>query len=606
MKIITTLIIGVISIQLGSAQLEYVGAGSTDGISVSASHSASGTAAEHTIDGSGLDGRLMDASRFLYQAGFGADYETVAQLAESQDYEGWIDYQASLSPTLVLPKMTDINAQTFQLYINRSDDDRNGDGIPDPNDPDDYFGPWMVHFSYAWWDNVKKAPDQLRYKVAHALSQILVISFNSDLSGHGEAVSSYFDVLLLNGLKNYKDILTEVSLHPAMGYYLSHLNNPRSNPSRNQHPDENYAREIMQLFTIGLYELNLDGSRKLDEEGNPIPTYDNDDIKELAKVFTGLGGGDLNAKIKREYPGASISFGAGLYNIDRTIPMRMWEAYHEPGQKTIVGDYVIPAGQSGLEDIDDAIEHLFQHDNVGPFIGRQLIQRLVKSNPSPDYIRRVAQTFNDNGSGVRGDMLAVIKAILLDPEARSCEALGAADHGKLREPILRHTHIMHALESDSPTGDYWKDPQSTIELMKQAPFASPTVFNFYEPDYQPQGDLLAQGLVAPEFQIFDSETAIGYVNQTFLYSVWELLMYDWEPETPNVNVVLDELFALSEDTEALLHRLDILFTHGQMTESTRQVIRDTLDELPYPSLRRERARIALYLTLISPDYTILK
>lgn len=581
---------------------EYIGAGQMSGVSVTTSSSLNQSTGLKTIDGSGLDADMMEAARFLYQAGFGTDYESIRALALSgNDFAGWIERQSQLAPTLVLPLMTSINAETFRSHISRDDD---GDGRL--NDPDDYFGPWALHFSYALWDNLAKAPDQLRYKIAHALTQILVVSANSDLSNHGEAMSDYYDIFLRNAFGNYRDILTEVTYHPAMGYYLSHLNNPKSNPAENKHPDENYAREIMQLFTIGLYELNMDGSRKLDASGDPIPTYDNNDIGELAKVFTGLGGGDLSYKILEENPNFQVFFGAELYVINRTIPMIMWESEHEPGPKTIVGNYTIPAGQTGDKDIADAIDHLFNHNNTAPFVARQLIQRLVTSNPSPGYIERVASTFVDNGQGIRGDMKAVVSAILLDPEARSCEALVGPTHGKLREPILRYANILRAVETDSPNGDYWKDPLSTIQLMKQAPLSAPTVFNFYTPDYQPLGDIQQQGLVAPEFQIFDSETAIGYVNQVLYTTFYELAMFDYEPETPNVEFDFDELTTISEDAEQLINRLDILFTYGQMTESTREVIRDALGNLPFSQGEDLRAKMALYLTLISPDYTILK
>lgn len=578
----------------------YIGAGQMNGVTVTTSHALGQSTGIKTVDGSGLDADMMAAARFLYQAGFGADLTTIKQLARTGDYKDWIIQQSNTGPTLLLPKLTEINEETFRLFIARRDDQGR------PNNPEDYFGPWTLQFSYSWWDNIKKAPDQLRYKIAHALSQILVVSFNSDLTNHGEAMASYYDILLRNAFGNYKDLLMEVALHPVMGYYLSHLNNPKTDLSQNQHPDENFARELMQLFTIGLYELNNDGTRKTDDNGLPIPTYTNKDIKELAKIFTGLGGGDLNAKIKREYPNARVEFGSGLYVIDRTKPMRMWGEHHESGPKTIVGNYTIRAGQSGMKDIQDAINHLFNHPNVAPFVCRQLIQRLVTSNPTDGYIERVATIFNDNGQGVRGDMLATITAILLDEEARSCDAVLDPYQGQLREPLLRYTHVMQALRSDSPSGDYWKDPQSTIELMKQAPMSSPTVFNFYRPDFQPIGELTELGLVAPEFQIYDSETAIGYVNQVLSWTLWELLMYDWEDETPNVTLIYDQLAQLSADPEELINYIDVVFTYGQMSLETRTVIRETLSEIPYPEYKDVRAKVALYLTLISPDYTIIK
>ncbi len=575
-------------------QREYIGAGEIEGVTVNTSHDFNEAKGINTINGAGLDADRMEAARFLYQAGFGASMSSINSLAIHKNFDLWIDQQFDLSPTYVLPKLTEINEETFRSHIERGES------------PDDYFGPWMMHFSYAWWDNLYKSPDQLRYKVAHALSQILVISFNSDLNNHGEAMAAYYDLLLKRSFDNYKTLLLDITMNPSMGYYLSHLNNPKTNESKNQHPDENYAREIMQLFTIGLYELNLDGTRKLDESGNPIPTYDNGDIKELAKVFTGLMGGDLSYKIKNEYPNARIEFGADLYAIDRTVPMQMFESQHEKGSKTIVGDFVIPNGQSGLEDIRMAVDHLFNHPNVAPFVSKQLIQRMVKSNPTPQYVERVAKVFEDNGRGVRGDMKSVIKAILLDQEARSCEFLLDPHQGQLREPVLRHTHVMFALPTDSPTGNYWKDPLSLYESTKQSPQTSPTVFNFYKPDYQPIGAIYDQNLVAPEFQIFDSETAIGYVNQVLEWSFYEYLMYSWEPNDNVVDIIFNDLEEMSSDGEALINHLDVLFTYGQMSPATRGVIRRAIDQLPPTQYAKERAQLALYLTLISPDYTIIK
>ena len=599
---ITIYIIFLLTQAFGSFGQDYLGAGRTTGVKVSTSSNLNQSTGIKTIDGSGLDAKMMEAARFFYQASFGADLETIKAFAKNNNpYDQWIEAESKKSPTLLLPKLTAINIEDFNAFLKRDDD---GDGKL--NDPDDYFGPWAKHFSYAWWDNVNKAPDQMRYKIAHALSQILVVSMNSDLRDHGEAVADYYDIFIRNAFGNFKDILREVTYHPAMGYYLSHLNNPKSDPENNQHPDQNFAREIMQLFTIGLYELNLDGTRKLDNSGQPIPTYDNNDIAELAKVFTGMGGGDLNNKVKLIYPNLRIDFGYGLYTINRTIPMYMWDEHHEPGPKTIVGGYTIPAGQSGRKDVEDALNHLFNHPNVGPFIAHRMIQRLITSNPTPQYIERVASVFNDNGQGIRGDMKALMKAILLDPEARNCETLTQPYHGQLREPIMRYTHVLRAIRKDSPTGNYWKDPLSTLELMKQTPMGAPTVFNFYKTDFQPLGAIQAAGLVAPEFQILDSETAIGYVNQTLSWSFYELAMYDWEDNTENVEFIFDELADISEDAEKLINRLDILFTYGQMTDPTRTVIRQALKNLAYPVGKDLRAKMAIYLTLISPDYTILK
>ena len=592
----------IVSGQFVAQERAFIGGRGTSGITVTSSHTFASSDPQSTINGHGLDADLMAASRFLFQAGMGGSMEDIKQLALSGDYEAWIDEQAAMPMTDVLSNVIAINEEEFQYFITQTDANGN------PNRPEDYFGPWAKHFSYAWWDNVAKAPDQLRYKVANALSQIFVVSHNNtDLGNHGEAMGAFYDLMLRQSFGNFRDLLGDITFSPTMGFYLSHLNNPKTDPAQNQQPDENFAREIMQLFTVGLNELNMDGSLKLDDNGDVIPTYNNGDIRGLAKVFTGLGGGDLNDKIKMLYPDARIEFGVELYGIDRTIPMRMFESEHEPGRKSIIGDFEIPAGQTGQKDIQDALSHLFNHPNVPPFISRQLIQRMVKSNPSPDYIERVANVFADNGEGVRGDLLAVIKAILLDQEARSCEFILDPAQGQLREPVLRHTHIIHALPNDSPSGVFWKDPESLFERTKQAPQTSPTVFNFYNPDFAPAGEIADEGLVAPEFMIFDSETSIGYANQVFEWTFFELLMFDWEDRTPHVEVVFDELAELARtDQEGLIHRIDILFLHGQMSDITRNVIRRALESAGPTGRYRERAQFVVYMAMISPDYTIIK
>jgi uncharacterized protein (DUF1800 family) len=387
-----------------------------------------------------------------------------------------------------------------------------------------------------------------------------------------------------------------------MGYYLSHLNNPREIPEENIHSDENYAREIMQLFTIGLYELNQDGSRKTDGQGNWIPTYDQADIKELAKVFTGLGVGGVmeNEWVDEPY------FGLDIYVADMTTPMIMYEEWHQPGTKTLVNGYVIPAGQTGLKDINDAVHQLFLHPNVGPFIGKQLIQRLVTSNPTPGYISRVAAVFADNGQGERGDMGAVIKAILMDPEARTCSALEEDRFGKLREPFTRYTHFSKAIQMEQYYGRYWNVAYGFYQATNQMPLASRTVFNFFLPDFQPIGAIADNGLVGPEFQIHNSRTSIEFINRVNDWAVWGYVMDDWEAENPSVTYNIDELTPLARDPEVLINRLDVLFTHGMLSDRTRQIIKDAITPMISEDYRNDRTRLAMYLIMISPDYAIMK
>ena len=547
-------------------------------------------AGEKTIDNIGLEGKLMEASRFLSQATLGANLDVIRDVAQG-GIEPWIDDQMTLPQGEMLVQLQDVFAEVIEWYL------VNGG---DPEELSDR--PYWTIFNYTWWENHMKSEDLLRQRIALALSEIFVISVESNLGDAGYGLADYYDLLLRNSFGNFEDLLFEVSLHPCMGYYLSHLNNPREIIEENIHPDENYAREIMQLFTIGLYELNQDGSRKTDIDSNSIPTYDQADIKELAKVFTGLGVADV---IENEWVDDPY-FGLDIYVADMTKPMIMYENWHQPGTKTIVGDFEIPAGQAGLKDIQDAVHQLFLHPNVGPFIGRQLIQRLVTSNPTPGYVSRIAAVFADNGQGVRGDMKAVIKAILLDAEARSCEALSADDFGKLREPFTRYTHFTKAMSMEQIYNRYWNVSYGFYQATNQMPLASRTVFNFFLPDYQPIGAIAENGLVAPEFQIHNSRTSVEYFNEVNDWAVWGYVMDDWEEDNPHVSLNIDNLRQLAWDPEILVNRLDMIFTHGSLSQQTREIIKEALYPMNEGEFRENRVRLALYLIMISPDYNVMK
>ena len=605
MKYMTIFLALIISITLFAQSQEYIGGEFIEGVTVSSSSNFSTTEALNTINGNGLDAKRMEASRFLAQSTLGFN-ETQIQDVMNLGIESWLDQQIALPVTHLTPVHNDIFATAKANYdANKEADD------------EEYFGPWGLHFNYAWWQVNMTNDDLIRHRIAFALSEILVISMNSDLQDFGEGLSDYYDMLLDHAFGNYEDLLVSVSLHPCMGYYLSHMSNPQTNLEENIHPDENYAREIMQLFTIGLYMLNSDGTRQLDNESNFIPTYDNHDIKEMAKVFTGLSGNSWSAEALMyfEMEGITnpppVTFGEGIYQYSRTDPMKMYENQHEAGSKTILKSNVIPNGQTGMKDVLDAISILFNHDNTGPFIGTRLIQRLVKSNPSPEYVNRVTQVFNDNGNGVRGDLKAVISAILMDEEARTCEWQQDPYHGMLREPIIRYMHFARAIDNDSPMNYYWNNGFSFRENAKQLPMASPTVFNFFLPDYQPVGEFTTQGIFGPEFQIHNTQTSAGFINQVNQWTLWETLFWSWEEygEQLNVDAIhtdFTKLGQIAEDTEELINYLDNIFTHGRMSDDTRQIIRNALAPLIYPGANELQARIALYLTIISPDYAILK
>ncbi|MEL6389306.1 MAG: DUF1800 family protein [Bacteroidota bacterium] len=597
---------------------DYLGAGHAKGIRVRSSSEVDNTSAFNTVNGSGLDTPRKLASRFLAQAAFGGSEDQIDYLvADDLDYAGWIDEQMELPTTWFLPKLWEIDRESERLYYEEYDT------TLAMFEDFEYYGPFSVHFQYTWWDNNAKGEDKLRQRIAYALSQIFVISINSNLNEFGEGLAYYYDNFMRHSFGNYKDLMLDVSIDPNMGYYLSHLNNRKTDEENGINPDQNYAREIMQLFSIGLYELNNDGTRKTDGAGEWIPTYDNDDIIGLSKVFTGLKGGEWSraAVYYGADPNSDVEFGADIYAVSREHKMAMDEEWHEAGEKNIIGDFTIPSGQTGMQDIEMAVDHLFMHPNVGPFVARRLIQQLVKSNPSPAYVNRVANAFNNNGSGIRGDMKAVIKAVLLDEEARSCEAMDDPLHGKLREPIMRFTHIMNAIEHDNPTGNYWNNGFDYFDDTKQAPLAASSVFNFYLPDFQPAGQISAADGVAPEYQIHNTQTAIGYLNQVHKWTDWGVLFWDWHgrewcgdptrescPElTPNVDTDLTELAELAEDPETLLNHLDVMLTHGRLSLETRQIIKEAITPLDgYGNANRHRAQLALYLVMISPDYVVLK
>ena len=597
MKHLLFILILVYPVVMVSQETIILGAGGNTDIDVVTSHNAtrhmwSQTAdGSQTISGSGLEGKLVEASRFLSQSTFGADADLVRYVAET-GIEPWLDEQLELPMSSMLDEITDVYNEVIEWRLIMGYD----------SSEINFMHPYWNVFNYAWWSLNVSNEDKVRQRVAFALSQMFVISINSDLESHGYGLSSYYDVLAKGAFGNYRDLLQDVTLHPCMGFYLSHLNNPRSNPDENIHPDENYAREVQQLFSIGLYLLNQDGTYQTDGDGNRIPTYGQKEIKEFAKVFTGLGVSDVIPNMYIDEP----SFGVGIYLGNLTKPMKMYEEWHEPGEKELHNGFVVPAGQTGMEDIQDAVNNLFNHPNVAPFVCGHLIRNLVTSNPTPGYIERVANVFNDNGDGVRGDLKSVVRAILTDPEARSCASLMDPDQGKLREPFVRYAHFASALPLEQYYGRYWNASWNFYNGTGQVPLASPSVFNFYQPGYQPVGPIGDADLVAPEFQIHNSRTGVSYINEVNRWAHWNVVMDSWEPDDPWVTLNVDGLKEFADDPEVLLNQLDVLFTYGTLSDRTRGIIKEALEPMIFGEYREERVRMALYLLMISPDYTILK
>lgn len=528
----------------------------------------SATAATVTLDNAtaGLPS-AKEASRFLSQATFGATTQDIAAV-QSLGLAGWLTNQLAQPPSHLGAYM--------ELVTNA------------------YADVYSSHKMLAWWARALEAPDQLRQRMAFALSEIMVVSdYNGTLDGNWESMISYYDLLLDHAFGNYRDLLLAVTLHPAMGVYLSHMGNQKADPETGRFPDENYAREIMQLFSIGLWELNPDGTRKL-TNNLPIPTYDNGDITELARVFTGLSWGTGDTNLWWEFYWPSV--------YDLSAPMRLWQDFHDTNTKVLVRGTVLPAGQGGMKDVSDAIDNLVNHPNVGPFLGRHLIQRFVTSNPSTGYIARVAAAYANNGQGVRGDLRAVLSAVLLDPEARDAARLQDPQFGKQREAYLRLVNLARSFHAVSANGFYelwWLE-----EMFAMQPMSSPSVFNFFTPDYRPNGPVKNANLVAPEFQITTAVTGITSPNH-FLTACYDgLNRWTGDPET-DVQLNLNDLLGLAGQPDALLQKLDLLLTYGNLRPAQHQIIREALERIPFTSAE-ERVRMAVYLITTSPEFCILK
>lgn len=579
---------------------DYLGAGHSSGVTVQSSDYIPTSSPSFTITGKGMDSKLFEASRFLHHATMGPRPAMAAELVENgNDFNQWIDDQFN-EPINYLNPQLEIIWQSIVDYRTAQGEDEN-----------DIFGPYKPHFDYTWWNiNVTK-DDLLRHKIAYALAQIFVVSDNSDLRDYAESLTGYYDILLEHSFGNFRDILLDVTYSIQMGYYLSHFNNAKENPELNTSPDENYAREIMQLFSIGLYELNPDGTRVLDANGDYIASYGQDDIQEFAKIFTGLGVGELENPDNWPY---TPFFGLDIWASKKDAPMVMYQDFHETSEKTLLNGTVIPANQTGEQDISDAIDNLFNHQNVGPFIGTLLIKRLVKSNPSPEYVGRVSAAFNDNGNGVRGDMKAFIKAILLDEEARSGESMLTEDAGRAREPMTKVTNMVLGLPLDTNTDTYWGVNYGYRDNMGQSMFSAPTVFNYYPPNFQPVGGLSDANLSSPELKLHNTSTAIKTINQFFAQNYWESpLLSDWENDDGELSdgVYIDHqmLMQYAEQPEILVNELDKILTYGQLTDETRDIIIPVLHDTYWTwndNWRLERIKSALYFILLSPDFNIMK
>ncbi len=515
-----------------------------------------------------------EASRFLTQATFGPTLIEIDRL-QATGYNTWIDMQLAKPAGLHLPFLDARAVAGDDVYHNIRQE--------------------------SWFTRVVTGQDQLRQRVAFALSEILVVSDRG--VDDPFAVAHYYDLLVRSAFVNYRTLLRDVTLHPVMGTYLSMRGNQPENLAENLRPDENYAREVMQLFSIGLVRLNPNGTPTTNP---PTPTYTQDTIRGFARVFTGW-----------NFEGCPTNEYTWCYPYDepRQIwwrrPMIAFAGFHQSGAKQLLvypgvvpSTGIIPGGTATV-DLDAALGNIFSHPNVGPFLSRLLIQRLVTSNPSPAYIGRVAAKFANNGSGVRGDMAAVVRAILMDSEARN-PASAPANAGKLREPLLRLTQLWRALDARANDGryrewypDWWAG---------QAVLRSPTVFNFFLPNYSLPGEVAQSGLFSPEFQIATDNLLTTGAN--FLGGA---IYYYWRgnPDLSNEDVSVDLArdMPLADTPAALIDRYNLLFMGGTMSAPMRTVLINQLGTLNNGNLtarRRERVQDALWLIFTSPEYVVEK
>ena len=530
----------------------------------------------------------IDAQRFLQQATFGATSADLTALA-GQSYSQWLTDQMDL------PAAADF-VNHIQAKYNLGDSYRPKGSL--------YTPAWL---GQKFWDSAANSPDQLRKRTAFALHQMFLVSqVDSNLWYQARAYANYQDTLNKNAFGNFRTLLEDITLSPAMGIYLSHMRNRKEDASTGRLPDENFAREVMQLFTIGLYELNTDGSLKRDANGNAIETYNNADVMALAKVLTGWSWAFPDAQMTDSNFrwGEPNITAAGDTRID-LLPMKAYASQHSTAQKVLFSGKTwattLPAGGTAATDLRLALDALFKHPNVGPFVGRQLIQRLVTSNPSAAYVGRVAAAFNNNGSGVRGDLGAVVRAILLDAEARP-GAAGSA--GKLREPVLRVTQWMRALATKSSSGQTMMAFE--LDNAGQRVFNAASVFGYYRPGYVPPNSVFsASAATVPEFQIVNESTVASWLNTAEAMAGSGL---GWNGTGNDVSTDLAVLSQLahSGSLTAMTDHLNLLLLGGRMSTGLRQSLQDAVGGVVGSGATSDlnRARAAVFMVLASPEYLV--
>ena len=502
------------------------------------------------------------ASRFLAQASMGATRSDIARV-QALGYAGWLNEQFALPQQGT--RWDWLVSKGFDAATNK-----NGE----------------AGFDASTWRKLIASPDTLRQRVTLALSEVVVTAIDGLVGGGGWkafSAAAWLDMLEANAFGNYRTLLQDVSRSPAMGLFLTFRGNVKADAIKGTLPDENYAREVMQLFTIGLQKLKPDGSLLL-AGGQPQDTYGQDDIGGLARVFTGW---DFD-----------LAGGTAATPDYQRRPMIQVPSRHESGAKSFLGT-TIAAGTDGATSLGLALDALFAHPNIAPFISRQLIQRLVTSNPSPAYTARVAAVFANDGTGSKGNLRAVFEAILLDDEARNVAT--APGGGKLREPMLRFLAWARAFNANSAS-DAWAIGNTTDPgtRLGQSPLRSPSVFNFFRPGYVPPNSAIGSaGLVAPEFQITNESSVIGYLN--YLQRAVSTGIGDLAADYTS-------LLALADNTQALLDEVNLVLAAGQVSIANIATMKTALDSMASgtDAARRNRVQAALVLVLAAPEFLVLK
>jgi len=530
-----------------------------------------------------------EAARFLSQASLSVSTGAIAEL-RSEGYEPWLNRQMQSS--------NDQNGREFLAS-------RGYDQVTAAR----YYN-GTITGDYMVWSQLLSGGNAVRKRMAFALSEFFVVSLSGiNTLWRGPAIAEYWDILNRSAFGNYRDLLQDITLNPAMGFFLNTRGNRRAD-NTGRVPDENYAREVMQLFTIGLFNLNSDGTPVL-SGGNPVESYTSEDVSGLARVFTGFDldafGSTFTTEVggTAQIPDPEYVRRPMTSNPARWLPVRT-TGFHSPEAKTFLG-LTIPAGTDATESLRLALDHLFTRPNVGPFFAQQMIQRLVTSNPSPAYVGRVAAVFANNGQGRRGDLAAVFKAILLDNEALDPVNLANPNFGKLREPVLRLAQLARTFGGRSISGN-WQigDLTDASVALGQSPLRSPSVFNFFRPGYFPANTEIAnRKLLAPEFQLVNETSVAGYIN--FIERAVQ------GGRTPVADLSLDFAaeVALAQDSTALLDRLDLLLTGRQLSPSVRDTIRAAMEDVPITAAsttaeRLRRVQIGVTLILATTDYLIQK